>query len=138
MVATCLPRERDSKKPNGNEYSWLLRALLVAMDRWVYDGIAPPPSAHPQLADKTLVQREEINFPALGKGNKQHSVAGALSRRRQSTTSDARELMLYPTRENHREISVPKFSVVLSCITSVAVSAPAFRLYREQLTTSML
>jgi hypothetical protein len=71
-------RERDSKKPNGNEYSWLLRALLVAMDRWVYDGIAPPPSAHPQLADKTLVPRDEINFPALGKGNKQHSVAGAL------------------------------------------------------------
>ena len=53
------------QKPNGNEYSWALRALLVAMDRWVYDGIAPPPSAHPQLADKTLVPRDEADFPAV-------------------------------------------------------------------------
>jgi hypothetical protein len=53
------------QKPNGNEYSWLLRALLVAMDRWVVDGVAPPPSAHPQLADKTLVPRDEVDFPAI-------------------------------------------------------------------------
>jgi Alpha/beta hydrolase domain len=53
------------QKPNGNEYSWAQRALLVAMDRWVRDGVAPPPSAHPRLADKTLVTRDEINFPAI-------------------------------------------------------------------------
>ena len=53
------------QKPNGNEYAWAQRALLVAMDRWVRDGAAPPPSAHPRLADKTLVPRESIEFPAI-------------------------------------------------------------------------
>jgi Alpha/beta hydrolase domain len=53
------------QKPNGNEYVWAQRALLVAMDRWVRDGIAPPPSAHPRLADKSLVPRDQINFPAI-------------------------------------------------------------------------
>src|SRR6516225_1286118 len=53
------------QKPNGNEYAWAQRALLVAMDRWVRDGAAPPPSAHPRLADKTLVPRDSIDFPAI-------------------------------------------------------------------------
>lgn len=53
------------QKPNGNEYGWAQRALLVAMDRWVRDGVAPPPSAHPRLADKTLVPRDQIAFPAI-------------------------------------------------------------------------
>src|SRR5262249_19063783 len=53
------------QKPNGNEYIWAQRALLVAMDRWVRDGVAPPPSAHPRLADKTLVPRDKIDFPAI-------------------------------------------------------------------------
>jgi hypothetical protein len=61
-----LPSQGEGQhKPNGNEYSWLLRALLVAMDRWVVEGIAPPPSAHPRLADKTLVLRDEVDFPAI-------------------------------------------------------------------------
>ena len=53
------------QKPNGNEYAWAQRALLVAMDRWVRESAAPPPSAHPRLADKTLVPRERIEFPAV-------------------------------------------------------------------------
>jgi hypothetical protein len=53
------------QKPNGNEYAWAQRALLVAMDRWVRDGVAPPPSAHPRLADKTLVPSDKIDFPAI-------------------------------------------------------------------------
>jgi hypothetical protein len=53
------------QKPNGNEYTWAERALLVAMDRWVRDGVAPPPSAHPRLADKSLVPRDSIDFPAI-------------------------------------------------------------------------
>jgi hypothetical protein len=61
-----LPSQGEGQqKPNGNEYSWPLRALLVAMDRWVQDSIAPPPSAHPQLADKTLVPRDQVDFPAI-------------------------------------------------------------------------
>jgi len=53
------------QRPNGNQYNWALRALLVALDRWVRDGTAPPASAHPRLADKTLVARDKVAFPAI-------------------------------------------------------------------------
>jgi len=53
------------QKPNGNEYGFAQSALLVALDRWVRDGVAPPPSAHPRLADHTLVPRDQIDFPAI-------------------------------------------------------------------------
>jgi hypothetical protein len=32
-----------------------MRALMVAFDRWVRDGVEPPPSAYPRIADGTLV-----------------------------------------------------------------------------------
>jgi hypothetical protein len=61
-----LPSQGEGQqKPNPNEYSWALRALLVAMDRWVRDDSAPPPSAHPRLSDHTLVPKEKIDFPAI-------------------------------------------------------------------------
>jgi Alpha/beta hydrolase domain len=53
------------QQPNPNEYSWALRALLVAMDRWVRQDAAPPPSAHPRISDKTLVPRDELDFPPI-------------------------------------------------------------------------
>jgi hypothetical protein len=40
------------------DYSPLLRAALVALDRWVSEGIEPPPSAVPRLADATAVPAE--------------------------------------------------------------------------------
>jgi hypothetical protein len=49
------------QKPNPNVYSWAQRALLVAMDRWVREGRAPPESRHPRLSDRTLVPREKIS-----------------------------------------------------------------------------
>jgi hypothetical protein len=42
-----------------------MRALLVAMERWVRDGAAPPPSRYPRLSDGTLVRATEVAFPAL-------------------------------------------------------------------------
>jgi hypothetical protein len=42
-----------------------MRALLVAMERWVRDGAAPPPSRYPRLSDGTLVRAADIAFPAL-------------------------------------------------------------------------
>jgi Alpha/beta hydrolase domain len=33
----------------------VMRALLIALDRWVRDGIEPPPSAYPRIADGTLI-----------------------------------------------------------------------------------
>jgi len=54
-----------AQKPNGNQYNFAQRALLIALDRWVRDNVEPPPSAHPNLADNTLVPRDRIAFPAI-------------------------------------------------------------------------
>jgi len=40
------------------DYAPLLRAALVNLDRWVSDGVEPPPSAVPRLADGTAVTAE--------------------------------------------------------------------------------
>ena len=41
------------------------RALLVALDRWVNAGVAPPPSRHPRTSDGTLVAAHSQGFPAI-------------------------------------------------------------------------
>lgn len=43
----------------------VLRALLVAMERWVKDGTEPPASRFPSLSDGTLVQRDELKLPEV-------------------------------------------------------------------------
>jgi Alpha/beta hydrolase domain len=40
---------------NTVDYRPLLRAALAALDRWVKDGTAPPPSRYPRIADGSLV-----------------------------------------------------------------------------------
>jgi hypothetical protein len=40
-----------------------VRALLVALDEWVADGRAPPPSRLPRIDDGTLVPAEAVAFP---------------------------------------------------------------------------
>lgn len=42
-----------------------LRALLLALDRWVTEGQPPPPSRVPRIADGTLVAPGAVRFPAL-------------------------------------------------------------------------
>ncbi|HRA32721.1 MAG TPA: alpha/beta hydrolase domain-containing protein [Thermomicrobiales bacterium] len=42
---------------NTLDYTPLLRAALVNLDRWVSAGVAPPANAHPRLADRSLVTR---------------------------------------------------------------------------------
>ena len=44
---------------NPGDYKPLLRALLLALDRWVVTKQAPPPSVYPRLADGTLVDLAE-------------------------------------------------------------------------------
>jgi hypothetical protein len=46
-------------------YAWILRALTVAMHRWVQNDLAPPPSAYPTLRDGTLVPPTRVGFPAI-------------------------------------------------------------------------
>jgi hypothetical protein len=42
------------------DYRPLIRAALVNLDRWVSEGVEPPPSSHPRLDDGTAVTREEV------------------------------------------------------------------------------
>jgi hypothetical protein len=53
------------------DYRPLQRALLIALDRWVKDGIEPPPNRIPRLADGTAVRREHLteffeSIPGMG------------------------------------------------------------------------
>jgi len=50
---------------NPVDYWFSMRALLLAMDRWVREDVAPPPSRYPRLSDNTLVSAERIAFPAI-------------------------------------------------------------------------
>src|SRR5262245_1698450 len=43
------------------DYSLLLRACLVHVDRWVVDGIEPPPSRHPTISDGTAVPPAQLD-----------------------------------------------------------------------------
>lgn len=60
------PTRGESAEPrNPNAYGWHLRALLTALDGWIAEDRAPPPSRYPKLADGTLVPREGLAFPRL-------------------------------------------------------------------------
>jgi hypothetical protein len=56
---------------NSVDYSPLLRAALVNLDRWVSRDEAPPPSRHPRLADGTAV-------PAANLAPVFHAIPGAV------------------------------------------------------------
>jgi hypothetical protein len=49
---------RGLKPFNTVDYAPLLRAALVSLDRWVTEGLEPPPSAFPRLRDATAVPHE--------------------------------------------------------------------------------
>ena len=61
------PPNRSSGEPlaNPNDYTWFMRSLLLAMDRWITDGTLPPPSRYPKTEDGTLVQLERLRFPEI-------------------------------------------------------------------------
>ncbi len=41
------------------------RALLAAMEAWIKDGVAPPASVYPHIADRQLTDLAGLNFPAI-------------------------------------------------------------------------
>ena len=60
------PRRSIGQQPNNpNDYRWSMRALLVAMNKWITDDVAPPASRHPRIEDKTLVQTDALKFPSI-------------------------------------------------------------------------
>ncbi len=50
---------------NPLNYSPAVRALFRALDRWVTDDVAPPPSAYPRIADGTLTRPDRAGWPAV-------------------------------------------------------------------------
>lgn len=54
----CQPRNPHNPTP-------ALRALLVALEQWIVDGVAPPASRIPTLADGSLVSSDAFAFPAI-------------------------------------------------------------------------
>src|SRR4249920_3803435 len=53
------------QKGNPTDSWWNMRGLFVAMDKWVREGAAPPPSRIPHLSDGTLTKAADVAFPAL-------------------------------------------------------------------------
>ena len=64
-LATRPPFGNCQQQPNPNPQRWTMRALLVAFTAWVRDGVAPPPSAVPRIADGTLLPPENVRFPVI-------------------------------------------------------------------------
>jgi hypothetical protein len=50
---------------NGNDYQWIMRALLIAMQQWIAGDVAPPPSVYPRVDRKELAAIDRIRFPKL-------------------------------------------------------------------------
>jgi len=64
---TWPPAENESQQLRVDplDYRWAQRALLASLDKWVREGVAPPPSRHPMLSDHTAIEQSEIKFPAV-------------------------------------------------------------------------
>jgi hypothetical protein len=59
------PSGQGQQKANPTDYWWSMRALTVAMEKWVTDGTPPPASQYPKLSDGTLVKLSAVAFPAI-------------------------------------------------------------------------
>ena len=57
--------DAGQQRDNPVNYWWSMRALLLAMHRWVSTGTPPPPNVYPTLADRTLVKAAAIAFPSI-------------------------------------------------------------------------
>jgi hypothetical protein len=58
-----LMRQQTRYALNFAEQRWVLRALLIDLDRWITAGTEPPPSRYPTIARRQLVPREAVHFP---------------------------------------------------------------------------
>jgi alpha/beta hydrolase family protein len=56
--------EQGTRYPlNFAEQRWVMRALVVDLDRWITSGTEPPPSKYPTIARRQLVSRDKVRFP---------------------------------------------------------------------------
>ena len=50
---------------NFADQKWVLRALLIDLDKWLGSRTEPPPSRYPTIARRQLVPREAVRFPKI-------------------------------------------------------------------------
>ncbi len=65
-VTPAMPKGVCAMPYNMTDYRPLLRGALVALDRWVKDGVQPPASRYPRIADGTLVESVKLNAAIPG------------------------------------------------------------------------
>jgi hypothetical protein len=58
-------RAGTQNNANPNPYTLSMRAMLVAMDRWVREGVEPPPSQYPRIGADQAVPLKALNFPKI-------------------------------------------------------------------------
>ncbi len=58
-------KPRRTVPPNPVNFRYAERALLVALDRWVREGVAPPESRYGRIADGSLVDAGDLKFPTI-------------------------------------------------------------------------
>ncbi len=64
-LAAQAPFGNCQQQPNPNPQIWTMRALLTALTGWVRDGVEPPASAKPSIADGTLVPPDRVRLPEI-------------------------------------------------------------------------
>ncbi len=60
--ASASRRVATQNYTNPADYRWALRALLAAMNGWLQDGVAPPPSRYPRVDAGMLVSPSRLRF----------------------------------------------------------------------------
>jgi hypothetical protein len=58
-----LPLAQNKVSPN--DYTYSMRALLLALDRWVRNATPPPASRYPRIAKGELVRPQDVRFPDI-------------------------------------------------------------------------
>jgi hypothetical protein len=58
-------RKYTQNLTNPADYRWTMRALLVAMQAWLADGVAPPDSRYPHVDRDQLVATSTVQFPKI-------------------------------------------------------------------------
>jgi hypothetical protein len=64
-LPTSAPFGNCQQQPNPNPQVFTMRALLTALTAWARDGVAPPDSVVPRIADGTLVAADQVRFPEI-------------------------------------------------------------------------
>jgi hypothetical protein len=64
-LVTKAPFGNCQQQPNPNPQLWTMRALLASFTGWVRDGVSPPPTTVPRIADGTLVAPDDVRLPSV-------------------------------------------------------------------------